>query len=380
MNDNTIVESAIVRNLDGTETAESKLDAKEMFAAKLETYCTGEGVRFRRGDTIKTERIEWVWRPWLSAGDFHLLVGKSETGKSHATWAVAAAMSAGRKPFHKACDVVILADEDATAKRVIPALLAHGADMQRVRILDDTRGMMLLGESLPAIETGIQALQQDGSITALGLVVLDPVITILSGARNSNEPMEARRAIAPLQKFAETLGVPVLGIHHFRKSSGSNQRRDLQDDVLGPSAWTQIARITWRFLEISHEWDMDDRGHTHILCARGNLIPHGLRPLVRYSMVEYEHDRDIGVVDFDSEIGNEDIEQLLLASPTAAKPLDRAIEFLQEQVADGREVAVSTLKHECETRGIAWRTLERAKKTLDVTSMQRIEGWVWLRK
>ena len=333
------------------------------------------GIRFRKGNTVETQRIQWLWRPWLSKGDFHLLVGKSETGKSHCTWALAAAMTVGRYPFTEPQDVVLLADEDSTEKVVTPSLMAHGADMERVYFLDDTRGMMLLGESMEDIQVGIHGLVESGEIESLGMVIFDPVITVLSGTKSSNDPMQARQAIAPLQKFAENMRVPVLGIHHFRKDS-----KNLQDGILGASAWGQVARFTWRFLEIAGEWNFEDNGHTHIISARGNMIPHGTRPLLRYSIESSEADEDIALIIFDDEVGSADIDAMVDDQSTLQKPVDRAFDYLQEQLANGKEVEVATLKNECETRGISWRTMQRAKKRLAAKSVQRPDGWYWLRK
>ena len=72
------------------------------------------------------------------------------------------------------------------------------------------------------------------------LLVLDPVITAASGARDGNQSGDVRKSLAPYIRLAEDTGACVVGISHFAK--GSRERPALER-LYGSGAWGQKARL-----------------------------------------------------------------------------------------------------------------------------------------
>lgn len=69
----------------------------------------------------------------------------------------------------------------------------------------------------------------------------------------------------------------------------------------------------------------------------------------------------------------------VLASPTGEERTERddAREFPHEQLAAG-PIRSKELKQSAEQNGLNWRTVERAKRDLDIKAQQTADGWYWL--
>ncbi len=70
-----------------------------------------------------------------------------------------------------------------------------------------------------------------------------------------------------------------------------------------------------------------------------------------------------------------DADGLIAAKRSTGKQHD-AVEWLAEQLADG-PLYVSELERRAKAAKVAWRTVERAKKTLGLHAVKDIYGWQW---
>jgi hypothetical protein len=188
-------------------------------AINLETEQVG-----RLLDSVKPERIAWLWQGRIPLGKLTLIDGDPGTGKSALATDLAARASTGRPfPDGSPCErggVVLLSAEDGLADTIRPRLEAAGADLGRVLSLatvSDSEGERLLSipEDIDIIRRGIERVDAR-------LVVVDPLMAFLSGDVNSHRDQDVRKALAPLAKLAEETGAAIVVVRHLNKTTGGS--------------------------------------------------------------------------------------------------------------------------------------------------------------
>jgi hypothetical protein len=202
---------------------------------------------------ITMRSIEWVDRPFLQRGAFHILAGKKGAGKG--TWiARQTARATTGELFGVPKNVLILASEDSNAIDLKPRITAAGGDDSRVYSVG---GSVVLPDHIPALR---QTAEQYGDI---GLVVIDPIGNHLGGVNTDSEGA-VRDAIAPLNDLADELDVVVLGVRHL----GKNASRGALSSVLGSTAWVDVPRVV-----LIAAADDEDEMVFHVQCVAGNRGP-----------------------------------------------------------------------------------------------------------
>ena len=93
-----------------------------------------------RGSDVEPLPVDWLWPGWIAAGKLHLIGGAPGTGKTTLAAGLAAIVTRGGQwpdgSRARVGSVVIWSGEDDNADTLIPRLLAAGADMDRVHIVD----------------------------------------------------------------------------------------------------------------------------------------------------------------------------------------------------------------------------------------------------
>lgn len=191
---------------------------------------------------IRPQAIRWAWPGWLALGKLTILAGAGGTGKTTLTIGLAATMtSAGRWPDGEPCrerrSVVIWSSEDDPADTIVPRLIAAGADLGRVYILQGRiNGLGEIEPFDPARDMDLLAAELE-RIGDVGMVMLDPIVSAVAG--DMHRANDVRRALQGLVDLAEQYGCAILGITHFSKGSAGNNPADR---VLGSQAFGALAR------------------------------------------------------------------------------------------------------------------------------------------
>lgn len=191
---------------------------------------------------IQPQAIRWAWPGWLALGKLTILAGAGGTGKTTLTIGLAATMtSAGRWPDGEPCrerrSVVIWSSEDDPADTIVPRLIAAGADLGRVYILQGRiNGLGEVEPFDPARDMDLLAAELE-RIGDVGMVMLDPIVSAVAG--DMHRANDVRRALQGLVDLAEHYGCAVLGITHFSKGSAGNNPAER---VLGSQAFGALAR------------------------------------------------------------------------------------------------------------------------------------------
>ncbi len=328
---------------------------------------------------IKPEAIRWLWDGWLARGKFHIFAGQAGTGKTTIAIALAATVSNGgrypdgtRSPVG---NVLIWSGEDSAKDTLVPRLLAAGADMSRVHFIGDVQH----GDEMRSFDPATDIRAMHDATTRIGevaLLIVDPVVNAVAGDSHKNG--EVRRALQPLVDFGEKLGCAVLGISHFSKGTGG---KDPMERVTGSLAFAALARVvlaTGKIVEGDTLRRIFCRAKSNIGIDSGGF---------EYDLQQMEISGHKGLCSSYVAWGQavEGTARELLAEPDNretggqdSSALDDAKEFLLELLADG-ELAQKQIQLDAKGASQSWRTVERAKRELNIVSIKsKVDKcWYW---
>jgi AAA domain len=164
---------------------------------------------------VKMRGVDWLWEGHLACGHQEITTGMPDVGKSQIQMNLIACATARRRwpngaPAIEPVNVIMLTAEDVTDQVVVPRLVAAGADLSRVHILnliktDERERRFLLGEDLERLE---RTMNKIGDVR---LVALDP-ITAYMGRLDSNSPTDVRSQLGPLGLMAERRIFTIFGV------------------------------------------------------------------------------------------------------------------------------------------------------------------------
>lgn len=210
---------------------------------------------------IKPKRVKWIWQDRIAQGTLALLAGREGLGKSTLGYAIAADITRGLLPgehFGNPRGVLVCASEDSWEHTIVPRLIAAGADLDRVfRTEIETYDGMTYSLSLPRDFQRVEEAAVHPDVQA-GLMVLDPLMSVIDSRLDTHKDREVRAALEPLARLADTAKMAILGLIHHNKS-GSTDALQL---VMGSKAFSAVARSVHTCIP-----DPDDETQTRKLFA-----------------------------------------------------------------------------------------------------------------
>ena len=231
--------------------------ARKKYKSKVPIVkCTG-------ADQMTMKRIRWLWDGWIPLQSISLLAGVEGLGKSTYTLHLASRLTRGQlagEYFGNPVNVSLYMTEDDQIAVTLPRLAAAGADLKRVKFFEgivrgDTTDPMFIEKDIKSLENHIE--EHD-----IKLLILDPIVTRIGGARNDNNYTDVRTVLETLGKLFHDHRASCLGVTHFNKSSGPIENR-----VMGSRAWRAVIRsllCIYRDEDNEHE-----RIVTHSKCNYG---------------------------------------------------------------------------------------------------------------
>ena len=348
-------------------------------AEKLNGAAALTSLRVRRFDTIQAKAVEWLW-PGRIPSKLTMFAGMPGLGKSQVTIAVTATVSTGgRWPTGEPAGerrVILIGSEDSAEDTVKPRLIAAGAKLENVEIVDgdtDEEGKPIAW-TLDAIDKlAAYCRSHEHSGTPVGLIVIDPISAYL-GRHDGHNQAEVRGLLAPLLELADALGIAVIAISHLNKSEGSHAA----NRISGSGAYVQAARAA---LVVGEHPEIE--GACCIAGLKSNLSK--MPPGIGYRVVPYTTADGIGTSRVEWIEGAVDVTADDLLAPARRETeadLDLnsakgdAARFLVDLLRDG-PVTSTAVYAAAEQAGIDERTLKRAKKTLHARSVKPGGVWHW---
>lgn len=325
---------------------------------------------------ITPEPIQWIWDGWIAKGKLHIFAGQAGTGKTTIAIALASTITTGSRfpdgSMSQKGSVLIWSGEDSPADTLVPRLMAAGADLNKVHFVGDTTTNYELRSFDPA--TDMQTLMlKAASVPDLALLIIDPIVNAVAGDSHKNG--EVRRALQPVVDFGEKLNCAVLGITHFSKGG---QGKDPIERVTGSLAFAALARVVLATAKIQ-EGDSVKR----IVCrAKSNIGSDSGGFEYDIQQTEVKHGIFSSFASWGDSVDGSARD--LLAEPDnretgeQGNALEDAKDFLSELLASG-ELAQKQIQDDAKGASHSWRTVERAKKMLNVRSSKSpLDGrWYW---
>jgi hypothetical protein len=208
---------------------------------------------------LEMKPVVWMWEERIACAKLNVLAGDAGLGKSQTTANFAAIVSTGGyfpdsdTPAIKG-NVIFLSAEDDPADTIKPRLVAAGADVNHVYILDAIKTKSREGKEgirnfdlSEDIERLAAIMDKVGNVR---LVVIDPISAYMGGTDSHNNA-DMRGLLAPLSAMAAKHGAAVLLVTHLNKS----QNPDIMARVMGSIALVAAARAGFVVVKDTKEPD-----------------------------------------------------------------------------------------------------------------------------
>lgn len=304
---------------------------------------------------VQAEEINWLWYPYIPYGKITVIQGDPGDGKTTVVLAVAAAMTSGlllpeTKKIITPSNVIFQTAEDGLGDTVKPRLVQAGADCSRVLVIDESEQELSLSD---------ERIEQAITLTDAKLFVLDPLQAYIGPGVDMHRANEIRPVLKKLSMVAEKTGCAVVVVGHLNKGMNKSQYRGLGSIDIQAAARSvlTVGRIK-------------DKPYLRAFAqGKSNLAPEG-------QVIEFELEPSTGFrwagaypITIDELLGG-----ILHEHDTA---YDRAVAFLQGELANGEQPAVA-LYEKAAALDVSVRTLKKAKAALDIRSFKRENQWFWL--
>lgn len=289
--------------------------------------------------------VQWLWYPFIPFGKVTLIQGNPGKGKTWLAMAIAAYCTNGKElpnalpiePFN----VLYQTAEDGIADTIKPRLAKCGADMTRVRFINEDEKQLSMTDD--RIE---KAIRQNN----VRLMIMDPIQAYLGANVDMNRANEIRPLFRHLSTIAERTGCAIVLIGHLNKSSGS------QSDYrsLGSIDIAAAVRSILFVEKVEKEKDQDIR----VVYQQKDSLAKKENP-VAFSLGE-EGLKWLGEYDIS-------IEDLLMGKAGTKKEtkLEKAQKLILELLSKRKMMCLEELEAELLAYGISSRTGRDARKQLE---------------
>jgi AAA domain len=333
----------------------------------------------RRASDIMPRDIEFLWVGRLACGKHTCIAGEPGTGKSQLSIAIAAAISTGgewpcdegRAPLG---NVIMLNAEDFADDTIVPRLIAAGADLARIHIVNAVATTAGANKAVFNLQTDLCLLEKKlDEIGNVALIIIDPVSSYM-GKTDSHKNSEVRGVLEPISEMAARKHTAVLSVTHFSKSNSAATPKALHR-FIGSIAFIGAPRAAFAVLE-----DPENDGRLLFLHAKNNMAapPQGLAFRLVQTLIDGLQ-RPVSYVAWDSAPVSMTANQALSAEASGEKRsvMESAEEFLATKLSAG-PVAVTEVEEHARALGISKSTLNRARAKLGVRADKiGLEGgWV----
>jgi putative DNA primase/helicase len=269
--------------------------------------------------------------------------------------------------------------EDSVEHTLTPRAIAAGGDLSCLHFFrsvnvsayhgDEERPAFLIPDDLPLLDHWLAERKAR-------VVVLDPIVAMIPVSLNTHRDQHVRRALAPLAHIANERSDAVIAVMHLNK----DREADALNRLSGSIGFGGAARSVLLFAQ-----DPDDpqgeagnrRILAHVKCnvgPRQASIAFRIEPRTLDTPNGAVH-TSIAIRDGNAHVSAND----LLGAPTSvseATARSEARDFLVLELEAG-PAPTTDLKRRADDAGIAWRTIERAKKQLGIRARKNGVGWLW---
>lgn len=341
-------------------------------------FIAGRRMELVRGDTIKSERTNWVWEGRIPYKAITLLCGDPDVGKSMTAMDLAAQMSAGKCPgvfTGKPVDVLIASAEDSPVHTLVPRLRAAGADLTKVHMIklkvgEEDAGGLNLPDDIPLLAAEAKKVKAK-------VLIIDPLMSHLGEGLNANQDQDIRKALGPLPALAEAEDLTILIICHLNKNEAAAPKYRIGGSV-GIFAVPRSVLLAAKHPENEGEYVL-----VHLKCNVGDkAVP--LRFVMEPKLIEDDEGTSIetGGIVWMGEADGVTAASALNGRKDSKTPslCDEVRVWLAKYLGDGPRVQKAVVA-QAKIIGYSEATVRRAREALGIKSEKagfgRDSEWTW---
>lgn len=326
--------------------------------AKLNTICFSN---------IQSKKVEWLWENKIPRGKLTMFFGNPDCGKTGVLCDILARFTnqtvfPDNTSINDDGHVLFMSAEDDPEDTLRPRLEAAGAVLNKIHYVKgivepnakQSEREIALDRDLHMLEA---SLLQNPNIK---IVAIDPISSYFGNA-DLNKEQNIRSVLGPIKKLAEKTKVTFLCVGHF------NKRQDVGalHRAGGAVAMTGVARAVWLFMK-----DPEVDGQFLMLLGKGNLTRQ--RTGLKYTIASKD---DSSIIIWQGA----DTRDADAVADTLKDPVERARTRAERFLRDIRVPMLATeIESLAASLGIKIRTLNDAKKELNIQSEKRGKNWWWM--
>lgn len=335
-------------------------------------------VRLSSAAGVRLRPTHWLWDERMPHGALTIGPGREGIGKSLFCAWLAARVTLGELSgvYHGAPkSVIYAATEDSWERTLAGRLVVAGADMHRVYRVEVEN---VAGHTLPlSLPRDCDELAAEITAHDVGLMIVDPLISVVDSKLNPNQDADLRRALEPLGTLADETGCAIFGLAHFNKATGT----DVLSRIMGGRAFSAVSRAAMAF---ARDTGADD-GSCVISQVKNNLGRLDV-PSLRYQVESVELDTDEGPAEWGRlrMLGETTTHVNDLLDDTSGSTDDRdereeAQRWITDYLADQGGSAPSTDVYNAGAKfgGYSRDQLKRAKKDAGIDATKVGHAWYW---
>jgi hypothetical protein len=196
----------------------------------------------------KAKPVRYLVAGKIPVGKVSMFAGVGGMGKSTLMRHLIACLTTGRPAFGldyeppPACDVLLASVEDSPEDTIVPHLIAEGADLDRVVMVDGVRKGdkgVVLPFDLRDLELVFAQVEKRPTIRVM---VIDPIMSFIGRAGvNENSSGEVRTLLDPLLSFSERTAISTLLIAHLNKATNVAA----VNRIVGSTAFRDTCRVVF---------------------------------------------------------------------------------------------------------------------------------------
>lgn len=304
-------------------------------------------------DMVQSQQVEWLWYPYIPFGKITIVQGDPGEGKTTFALNLAARISKGERFGQEdttgvPLSVIYQTAEDGLSDTVKPRLEEAKADCSRILVIDDREKSLTMDDD--RLEKAINA-------TGARLLILDPIQAYLGGGVDMNRANEARDMTKKLSQLAEHTGCAVLLIGHMNKASGVKAAYR----GIGSIDFFAVARSVLLVARVAEQENIRVMAQ-----IKNNLAEEG-QPIAferRKDEFRYMGAYDITIDE-------------LLGGYCKTNKIQQAKQLIKGLYGKNVLISSADMEQKAEAIGVSKRTLDMAKKELNIKSKRQGSSWYW---
>ena len=313
-----------------------------------------ESALFDYYSNVTSKAVDWLWYPYIPLGKLTVIQGDPGDGKSTFVGNLVALLTRGLPmPDGDASQcsrvAVYQCAEDGMADTIKPRLEQAGADCEKVAYIIDDDIALTLEDG--RIETVIQE-------TGASLFVIDPIQAFIPPDSDMQSATKMRAVLRKLAATAEKYRCAVILIGHMNKGSGAKSLYRGLGSI-------DIAAIARSVLMISRDETRPNIRYMYPI--KSSLAPEG--PAVAFSFrtnggLEWQGQYELNTAEL--------VDSLTVKTSKREKARAKMVQMLGSGDKAAKEVYAALADI-----GVGSRTVEKAKKELQIRTYRTGGCWYW---